>query len=108
MYASSVNKKLSGFRISPGEADHHCVTSVWNFTSVDDGVSPDVVLTGIGVEVTFEVSAAAALLRQYDDLLRQSLKNPSLSTHQASSRTICQYSMDEKVGAFEDGREGFN
>lgn len=62
----------------------HCIAgaSVWKFASVDGGVNPDVyglppfypflftkvafscsVLVGIGVEVTFEVIAAAALLR---------------------------------------------
>ena len=42
----------------------HCIAgaSIWKFASVDEGVSPDVVLVGIGVEVTFEVIAAAALL----------------------------------------------
>jgi len=51
--------------LSPEEASAHCVAgaSTWKFASVDDGVNPDVVLVGIGVEVTFEVIAAAALLR---------------------------------------------
>jgi xylulose-5-phosphate/fructose-6-phosphate phosphoketolase len=51
--------------LSPEEADKHCIAgaSVWKFASVDSGVNPDVVLVGIGVEVTFEVIAAAALLR---------------------------------------------
>ena len=44
----------------------HCIAgaSIWKFASVDEGVNPDVVLVGIGVEVTFEVIAAAALLRK--------------------------------------------
>ncbi|KAF8154400.1 phosphoketolase [Pholiota molesta] len=52
--------------LSPEEANRHCIAgaSVWDFASVDKGVDPDVVLVGIGVEVTFEVIAAAALLRK--------------------------------------------
>ncbi|KAK9449429.1 XFP N-terminal domain-containing protein [Limtongia smithiae] len=52
--------------LSPEEAEAHCVAgaSVWKFASIDDGVDPDVVLVGIGVEVTFEVIAAASLLKK--------------------------------------------
>jgi len=52
--------------LSPEEADKHCIAgaSIWKFASVDDGIDPDIVLVGIGVEVTFEVIAAAALLRK--------------------------------------------
>ncbi|KZT39557.1 D-xylulose 5-phosphate/D-fructose 6-phosphate phosphoketolase [Sistotremastrum suecicum HHB10207 ss-3] len=52
--------------LSPEEADRHCIAgaSIWEFASVDKGIDPDVVLVGIGVEVTFEVIAAAALLRK--------------------------------------------
>ncbi|KXN81336.1 putative phosphoketolase [Leucoagaricus sp. SymC.cos] len=48
------------------EANKHCIagTSVWRFASVDGGINPDVVLVGVGVEVTFEVIAAASLLRK--------------------------------------------
>ena len=44
----------------------HCIAgaSIWKFASTDEGLSPDVVLVGIGVEMTFEVIAAAALLRK--------------------------------------------
>ncbi|EMD34065.1 hypothetical protein CERSUDRAFT_117575 [Gelatoporia subvermispora B] len=58
--------------LSPEEADKHCIAgaSIWKFASVDDGVRPDVVLVGIGVEVTFEVIAAAALLRKTLPALR--------------------------------------
>ncbi|KAG2147595.1 XFP N-terminal domain-containing protein [Suillus clintonianus] len=58
--------------LSPDEANMHCVAgaSIWKFASVDDGVDPDVVLVGIGVEVTFEVIAAAALLRKMAPALR--------------------------------------
>jgi len=63
--------------LSPEEADRHCVAgaSVWKFASVDDGVNPDVVLVGIGTEVTFEVIAAAALLRKLIPFLRVRVVN---------------------------------
>ncbi|KZV62689.1 D-xylulose 5-phosphate/D-fructose 6-phosphate phosphoketolase [Peniophora sp. CONT] len=52
--------------LSAEEADAHCIAgaSVWKFASTEQGVNPDVVLVGIGVEMTFEVIAAAALLRK--------------------------------------------
>ncbi|KAJ7746366.1 phosphoketolase [Mycena metata] len=63
--------------LSPEDADKHCIAgaSVWKFASVDDGVNPDVVLVGIGVEVTFEVIAAAALLRKVAPELRVRVVN---------------------------------
>ncbi|KAI5888596.1 D-xylulose 5-phosphate/D-fructose 6-phosphate phosphoketolase [Schizophyllum commune H4-8] len=63
--------------LSPEEADLHCIAgaSVWKFASVDEGKDPDVVLCGIGVEVTFEVIAAAALLRQLSPALRLRVVN---------------------------------
>ncbi|THU99983.1 phosphoketolase [Dendrothele bispora CBS 962.96] len=63
--------------LSREEADKHCIAgaSVWKFASVDDGVDPDVVLVGIGVEVTFEVIAAAALLRKLVPQLRVRVVN---------------------------------
>nr|XP_019011514.1 phosphoketolase [Kwoniella pini CBS 10737]OCF50295.1 phosphoketolase [Kwoniella pini CBS 10737] len=47
------------------EAERHCIAgaSVWPKYSTDGGKNPDVVLVGVGVEVTFEVIAAAAILR---------------------------------------------
>lgn len=47
------------------EAEKHCIAgaSVWEKFSSNRGVDPDVVLVGCGVEVTFEVLAAAAILR---------------------------------------------
>jgi xylulose-5-phosphate/fructose-6-phosphate phosphoketolase len=55
----------------------HCIAgaSVWKFASTDNGVDPDVVLVGIGVEVTFEVVAAAALLRKLVPALRVRVVN---------------------------------
>ncbi|KAF8223843.1 phosphoketolase [Tricholoma matsutake] len=63
--------------LTPEEADHHCVAgaSVWKWASVDDGIDPDVVLVGIGVEVTFEVIASAALLRTHVPDLRVRVVN---------------------------------
>ena len=50
--------------LSVEEADKHCQAgaSVWKFTSTDDGLNPDVVLVGIGFELTFKVVLAAAIL----------------------------------------------
>jgi xylulose-5-phosphate/fructose-6-phosphate phosphoketolase len=47
------------------ESERHCIAgaSIWRKYSTDDGMKPDVVLVGIGVEVTHEVIAASALLR---------------------------------------------
>ncbi|KAF7327423.1 putative phosphoketolase [Mycena kentingensis (nom. inval.)] len=63
--------------LSAEDADKHCIAgaSVWKFASTDDGVDPDVVLVGIGVEVTFEVIAAAALLRKLAPALRVRVVN---------------------------------
>jgi xylulose-5-phosphate/fructose-6-phosphate phosphoketolase len=48
------------------EAEKHCVAgaSIWESYSTDKGVNPDVVLVGIGFELTHEVIAASAILRQ--------------------------------------------
>ncbi|EAU85668.1 phosphoketolase [Coprinopsis cinerea okayama7 len=63
--------------LSREEADRHCIAgaSIWKFASVDEGLDPDVVLVGIGVEVTFEVIAAAALLRKHVPELRVRVVN---------------------------------
>ncbi|KAH8111230.1 phosphoketolase [Phellopilus nigrolimitatus] len=63
--------------LSAAEADAHCVAgaSVWKFASTDGGLKPDVVLVGIGVELTFEVIAAAALLRKEVPALRMRVVN---------------------------------
>lgn len=51
--------------LSVEEAEKNCVAgaSVWAKYSTEGGLRPDVVLVGIGVEVTMEVIAAAAVLR---------------------------------------------
>ena len=59
-------KQPSAVFLSAEEAENHCRAgaSVWKFASTDDGLDPDVVLVGIGTEVTFEVIAAAMMLRK--------------------------------------------
>lgn len=51
--------------LSEEEAAQHCQNgvSIWPFASNDDG-KPDIVLVGIGVEVTFEVIKASELLQK--------------------------------------------
>ena len=58
--------------LSAEEADSHCRAgaSVWKFASTDNGLDPDVVLVGIGSEITFEVIEAAAMLRRIAPNLR--------------------------------------
>jgi xylulose-5-phosphate/fructose-6-phosphate phosphoketolase len=60
------SKQPTAVWLSPEEADRHCRAgaSVWPFASTDKGVNPDVVICGIGAEMTFEVVAAAAILRR--------------------------------------------
>ena len=63
--------------LSPEEADSHCRAgaSVWKFASTDDGLDPDVVLVGIGAELTFEVVAAAAMIKELAPTLRVRVVN---------------------------------
>ena len=58
--------------MSADEAADHCKNgaSIWKFASTYDGKDPDVVLVGIGVEVTFEVIKAAELLSKLAPDLR--------------------------------------
>lgn len=51
--------------LSVQEAERNCVAGamIWDKYSTDGGVDPDVVLVGIGVEVTMEILAASAILR---------------------------------------------
>ncbi|KAF9649474.1 D-xylulose 5-phosphate/D-fructose 6-phosphate phosphoketolase [Thelephora ganbajun] len=71
------SKQPTAVWLSPEEADIHCRAgaSVWRFCSTDEGLRPDVVLVGIGTEVTFEVIAAAALLRTLAPELRVRVVN---------------------------------
>lgn len=67
------SKQPTAVYLSPEEAEEHCRrgASVWHFASTPDAdggsakstPDPDVVLVGIGVEVTFEVVKAAEVLR---------------------------------------------
>lgn len=63
--------------LSPEEAESHCRAgaSVWKFASTDEGLNPDVVLVGIGAELTFEVITAAAMLRRIAPNLRVRVVN---------------------------------
>lgn len=63
--------------LSVEEADKHCQAgaSIWKFASTDDGIDPDVVIVGIGSELTFEVVAAAAILRRRCPALRLRVVN---------------------------------
>nr|KAK5450141.1 hypothetical protein LTR18_000156 [Exophiala xenobiotica] len=60
------SKQPSAVFLSADEAENHCRAgaSVWKFASTNGGLDSDVVLVGIGAELTFEVIAAAALLRE--------------------------------------------
>lgn len=69
--------------LSQEEADEHCRlgASIWHFASTKDSTgapstaNPDVVLVGIGVEVTFEVIKAAELLRSLCPALKTRVIN---------------------------------
>ncbi|QSS60046.1 phosphoketolase [Histoplasma capsulatum] len=63
--------------LGPDEAECHCRAggSVWKFASTDEGKDPDVVLVGVGTELTFEVVRAAALLRERVPELRVRVVN---------------------------------
>lgn len=71
------SKQPTPVYLSPEEAENHCRAggSVWEFASTDKGLNPDVVLVGIGTEVTFEVVQAAALLRKRAPDLRVRVVN---------------------------------
>lgn len=71
------SKQPTPVYLSPEEAENHCRAgaSVWKFCSTDDGLNPDVVLVGIGVELTFEVIKAAELLNQRVPSLRVRVVN---------------------------------
>ncbi|KIV93072.1 hypothetical protein PV10_04317 [Exophiala mesophila] len=71
------SKQPSAVFLSADEAENHCRAgaSVWKFASTDDGLNPDVILVGIGAELTFEVIAAADLLRKKAPALRVRVVN---------------------------------
>lgn len=59
------------------EAINHCRAgaSIWKWASTDDGVDPDVVMVGIGDDVTVEVMAAVQLLKEKAPELRVRVVN---------------------------------
>lgn len=61
------SKQPTAVFLSPEEAEAHCRAgvSIWKQFSTDGGLHPDVVLCGIGTELTFEVVAAADWLRKH-------------------------------------------
>jgi xylulose-5-phosphate/fructose-6-phosphate phosphoketolase len=71
------SKQPSAVFLSADEAENHCRAgaSVWKNFSTDSGLDPDVVLVGIGAELTFEIIAAADLLRQKVPELRVRVVN---------------------------------
>ncbi|KAJ9665806.1 hypothetical protein H2201_004114 [Coniosporium apollinis] len=71
------SKAPSPVFLSVEEADAHCRAgaSVWKFASTDGGLEPDVVIVGIGAEITFEVVKAAELLRELAPALRVRVVN---------------------------------
>ena len=71
------SKQPAPVYLSAEEAESHCRAgaSVWKFASTDDGLDPDVVIVGIGPELTFEVIEAAAMLRKLAPSLRLRVVN---------------------------------
>jgi xylulose-5-phosphate/fructose-6-phosphate phosphoketolase len=54
------------------EAVHHCRAgaSIWKWASTEDGIDPDIVLVGLGDDMTMEVLAAAQYLLEHLPTLR--------------------------------------
>ncbi|KAK4149339.1 XFP N-terminal domain-containing protein [Chaetomidium leptoderma] len=74
------SKQPTAVYLSPSEAAEHCRlgASIWDFASCPSAAHPpDVVLVGIGVEVTFETVKAAELLRALCPALRVRVVNVS-------------------------------
>lgn len=71
------SKRPTPVWLSPPEAEAHCKAgaSVWKFASTGQGTRPDVVLCGIGTEVTFEVVAAADWLAKHVPEMRVRVVN---------------------------------
>lgn len=63
--------------LTADEAEAHCRAGagIFKFASTDDGGDPDVVLVGIGAELTFEVVKAAELLKEVAPELRVRVVN---------------------------------
>ncbi|CRK44197.1 hypothetical protein BN1723_000883 [Verticillium longisporum] len=91
--------------LSPEDADKHCQAgaSIWPFASTPlaEGDQPDVVLVGIGVEVTFEVVKAAELLRTLAPSLKIRVVNVTdLMVLVAESRHPHSLTRDEFIAMF--------
>lgn len=71
------SKQPTASWLSIEEADRHCQAgaSVFKFASTENGLNPDVVLVGIGTELTFEVITAASILRRICPALRVRVVN---------------------------------
>lgn len=71
------SKQSTATYLSASAAAEHCRigASTWPFASTDGGANPDVVIVGVGVEVTFEVIKAAELLRTLAPELRVRVVN---------------------------------
>ncbi|KAL2020519.1 hypothetical protein VTK56DRAFT_8319 [Thermocarpiscus australiensis] len=78
------SKQPTAIYLSPAKAAEHCRdgASIWHFASTKDDTDsntstadPDVVLVGIGVEVTFETVKAAELLQALCPALRVRVVN---------------------------------
>ncbi|KAI8304836.1 putative phosphoketolase [Colletotrichum sp. SAR11_59] len=71
------SKQPTATYLSASAAAEHCRigASTWSFASTDNGANPDVVIVGVGVEVTFEVVKAAELLRTLAPELRVRVVN---------------------------------
>jgi xylulose-5-phosphate/fructose-6-phosphate phosphoketolase len=59
-------KQPTTILFTPEEAETHCQAGggIIKFASTEDGLDPDVVLVGIGAELTFEVLVAAKMLKE--------------------------------------------
>ncbi|KAH6898197.1 XFP N-terminal domain-containing protein, partial [Thelonectria olida] len=95
------SKQPTAVYLSPDDAAEHCRkgASVWGFASTDEGKDPDVVVVGIGVEVTFEVVKAAELLKSVIPELRVRVVNVTdlmvLATESRHPHALSQADFDE-------------
>lgn len=71
------SKQETSVYLNAEQAEEHCRkgAGVWDFASCDKTVEPDVVLVGIGAEVTFEVVKAAEMLREIAPKLKVRVVN---------------------------------
>ncbi|KAM5351090.1 hypothetical protein ACJ41O_003813 [Fusarium nematophilum] len=98
--------------LSAEDAAEHCRrgAGIWKLASTDAGRDPDVVIVGIGVEVTFEVVKAAEILRHLLPELRVRVVNVTdLMVLAAESRHPHALSRDDFLDMFtEDKAVCFN